>query len=461
MFCRYRTELLMRYIVASRRLFFASVALAAFVLSAPVQSETLPEALALAYANNAELNSARAGTRAVDERVPQALSGYRPRIDAFATTGLRHTNPGSNTTRQAGIGVTLSQPIFRGFRTENGVKAAESAVLASRERLRAVEQNVLYDAVIGYTDVVQARAILDLRRSNVRFLSEQARAAGDRLQVGEGTRTDVSQAEAALAAATAAVSLAQANLASAEAFYERVTGRRPGALAAPRSADKLLPASLDAAIGASRREHPAILSAIHNSDVASFNVSVIEGELLPSVSVEATVRQDWENGSSGSAASVIGRVAIPIYEGGQTYSRVRQAKEELGQARIDVDVARDQVQASLVAAWSGLQAARAQTVAVRAEINALELALEGIVEEQSVGQRTTLDVLDAQSNVINARITQVQAERDVVVASYAILSATGQLSRERLGLGVAAYEPKHHYEQVRDKWIGLRTPDGR
>ncbi|HUG63431.1 MAG TPA: TolC family outer membrane protein [Methylomirabilota bacterium] len=447
--------------------FALAVSIAAISTPSVARAESLEEALASAYANNSELNSARANTRAADEQVPQALSGYRPRVDAFAAAGAIYSHPngpGDFNRRSATIGLTLTQPIFRGFRTENSVKAAEAAVRASRERLRLTEQNVLGDAIIAYMDVVQARAVLNLRRSNVEFLSEQSRATRDRLEVGEGTRTDVAQADAAMAEATSFVSIAVADLAAATARYEQVVGNPPGSLAPTKPVDKLLPNNIEVAIEASRQQHPAIQASVHNADVAAFNVKVIEGELLPSLSLEASVDNSWENGtgaSPGTGASIFGRLSIPIYEGGVVYSRVRQAKETLGEARIEVDVARDQVLASLVSAWSALDSARAQTIASRAQISALQLALEGVIEEQRVGQRTTLDVLDAQNDVINARISQVRTERDVVVASYAILSAMGRLSRETLSLAVSAYKPEDHYIQVRDKWIGFRTPDGR
>jgi outer membrane protein len=453
--------------VASFRISLVPAAVALMLFAAPASSETLPEALASAYANNAELNAARASTRATDEAVPQALSGYRPRIDAFLDGGLIHSNPlglDSGETRQISTGIALVQPIFRGFRTQNGVKAAEAAVRASREQLRNIEQNVLGDAVIAYMDVVLARQVLALRKSNVEFLSEQARASRDRLEVGEGTRTDVAQADAAYALATSDVSGAEANLTAAAAVYNQVIGHEPGKLAPGKSVEPILPKSIDEAIAISRGNHPAIIAAEHNADVAGFNVKVIEGELLPTLQIEAGVSRAWEygyNAQGGTGASVFGRLSIPIYEGGQVYSRVREAKELLGQARIGVDVARDQVHAALVSAWGGLDASLANVTAARAQVDANKLALEGVIEEQRVGQRTTLDVLNAQADVINSQIQQVQTERNVVVASYAVLSAVGRLSRETLGLQVADYQPEHHYKQVRDKWIGLRTPDGR
>ena len=445
---------------------FLTAAIATLLGLQPARAESLNEALAAAYANNQDLNAARASTRAVDERVPQALAGYRPTITGTVTYGVtQFGGPSSNGSRTSlSTGITLVQPIFRGFRTENSVKAAEAAVKASREALRSAEQDVLFSAVEAYMNVIRDMAILDLREANVRFLNEQVRAATDRFQVGEGTRTDVAQSEASVAEASAAVSLARANLAASRANYERVIGRTPKGVKAPRPATALLPKSIESAITVSRAEHPAIQAAVHNADTAAFNVKVVEGELLPTVQLEASTSRQWDTGLGANdnvSGSVVGRVTIPLYEGGQVYSRVREAKETLGQRKIEVDGTRAQVQSALVSSWGALQAALAQIDAAASAVDANRLALEGIQEEQRVGQRTTLDVLDAQNTLINARVLQVTAERDAVVASYAVLSALGRLSKERLGLSVATYEPTQHYKQVRDKWFGLRTPDGR
>jgi outer membrane protein len=460
--------------VASKRFLLITAALGALFITTPLHAETLPEALASAYANNPTLNSARASTRATDEEVPQALSGYRPSVNANlqASGSWQDTLPsGSSSTANTGFsrglstGITVTQPIFLGFRTQNSVKAAEAAVEAARESLRNTEQNVLFDAAEAYMNVIRDSAILNLRQTNVRFLTEQVRAARDRFQVGEGTRTDVAQAEAAVAGAESDVSLAQANLQSSRAIYRQVIGRDPEALKAAKGVDNLLPRSLGAATEVSRDRHPAILASQFNADTAAFNVKIIEGELLPSVTLEGNVSRSWNDGFNSQGdetnATILGRISIPLYEGGQVYSRVRQAKETLGQRKIEVDTARDQVQAALISAWGSLEAARAQIVAARSGVEASQLALEGVIEEQRVGQRTTLDVLDAQNVLIDARVALVRADRDAVVASYAVLSAVGRLSSEDLSLQVATYKPEKHYKQVRDKWIGLRTPDGR
>ncbi len=471
--------------MAFRPSLYLSAAVGLFLaLSGAASAESLQEAMAAAYANNPSLNAARAGTRAVDENVPQALSGYRPTINGQISAGITATdtrfrlnsvsNWASTYTDTGAVKgeIKIVQPLYMGGRIDNGVKRAESAVKASREQLRNTEQSTLLDTASAYMNVILSGQVLELRKSNVAFLQEQVRASNDRFSVGEGTRTDVSQAQAALAAATAAVSAAQADLLTARANYVKVVGHEPKGLRSPGPITKLLPARLSAAIDASRTEHPMIRAAIHNADTASYNVSIQEGALLPSFVLQGAVSSTFAGSavSAGSstperARSLEGSVAavlsIPIYQGGSEYATVRQAKEELGQAKLQVDVARMSVDAALAQAWSALESARAQIVAAEASVKASRLALEGVVEEQKVGQRTTLDVLNAQSTLIDARLSEVGAQAQFVVASYSVVAAMGRLDRERLGLKVTAYKPEHHYEQVRDKWIGLRTPDGR
>lgn len=471
--------------MAFRSSLYLSAAVGLFVaMSGVASAETLQEAMAAAYANNPSLNAARAGTRATDEYVPQALSGYRPTINGQVSAGITATDTRFRATGTSNWASTYTdtgavqgqiqivQPIYMGGRIENGVQKAESAVKASREQLRNTEQSTLLDTASAYMNVILSGQVLELRQSNVAFLQEQVRAANDRFSVGEGTRTDVSQAQAALAAATSAVSSAQADLLTAKANYVKVIGHEPKSLRSPGPITKLLPAKLSAAVDASRTEHPMIRAAIYNADTASYNVEIEEGALLPSFVVQGTVGSTFAGNVSNNPASAPDRartldgsvaavLSIPIYQGGGEYATVRQAKEQLGQAKLQVDVARMSVDAALTQAWSALESAKAQIVAAEASVTASRLALEGVVEEQKVGQRTTLDVLNAQSTLIDARLSEVGAQAQFVVASYSVVAAMGRLDRERLGLKVQAYRPEQHYEQVRDKWIGLRTPDGR
>ncbi|WP_248304700.1 TolC family outer membrane protein [Breoghania sp. L-A4] len=436
---------------------------------AGADAQTLNNALAAAYSNNPTLNAARAELRGVDEGVAQALSGWRPQV--FGSLSAGHTStyprPGSSTHQNtATVGVQIDQPLFRGFRTVNGTRQAEAAVSAQRESLRSTEQTVMFDAAQAYMDVIRDTAIVSLRRSDIKFLDEQVRAARDRFQVGEGTRTDTAQADARLAAAQSSLNLALANLNASRAVFRQVIGVDANSLVPNTDIRRLVPRSMESAIASGTANHPAILAAQFNTDAAAFNVKSIEGELLPTVSLEGNLAHQWNPSSTGaindaSSASVFGRVSVPIYQGGAVSSRVRQAKEQLGNARILVDVARDQVRAAVVATWGQFQAAEASIVAARSQVEASQLALSGVVEEQRVGQRTTLDVLDSQRELITAQVTLVTAQRDSLVAAFALVSAIGRLTSEHLQLHVARYDPVEHAGKVRDKWFGLRTPDGR
>ncbi|ELT48085.1 MULTISPECIES: TolC family outer membrane protein [Brucella] len=429
-------------------------------------SETLTGALVKAYKNNANLNYSRAGVRVTDEGVAIAKSGYRPQITGSYNVG-RGKTPSSRGYRTTGtFGIELNQMLFDGFQTKNNVAAAETQVFAQRENLRNEEQNRLYEAVTAYMDVYRARQIAALRERNLAALNEQVRAARARLDVGEGTRTDVAQADASRSNAVAALNSARADVKSAEATYVQVIGVQPDKLATAAAA-KNLPASPDQAFSIAIAGHPGILATQYAVNAAGYNVKAKEGALLPSVGLTASAsRLDTYAGEGGSqtdgnSASIGVGVSIPIYTGGRTSAQVRQSKEQLGQARIEVDVVRDQVRQAIGSAWSQLEAARASVKANRDGISAAQLALDGVIEERKVGQRTTLDVLNAQNDLITAQIALVESERNVIVASYALLNATGRMTASQMGLQVAEYKPEEHYNAVKDKWFGLRTPDGR
>ena len=430
--------------------------------AAPTSAETLAEALAAAYANNAALNAQRAALRATDEGVPQALAGYRPTISGSADVGVKNTS--GVTTHPRGVALSIVQPIFSGHRTKNAVKIAETAVLAGRETLRRVEQDTLLAAVQAFMGLVRAQAILNLRNQNVSFQGEQVKAADDRLSVGEGTRTDVAQTKASLAAGQSELNAASAALNTAIALYELTIGHRPTRLGNAQAVDPMLPASLDASLAAAMKKNPSILAAGYNVDIASFNVNVLEGAKLPSVTLTGSLshRDDVSTpGSVSNSASLVGAVSIPIYAGGSRNSAVREAKQTLGQRRIEYDLARAQIRQAVISAWGSLDAARAQIRAANARVSAERLVLSGVTEERKVGQRTTLDVLNAQQDLLDARVGQVRAQHDRVVAAYALLVAIGMLDARSLGLKVKYYDPGDHYGQVRDLWHGLRTTDGR
>ncbi|MBV6487795.1 MAG: Outer membrane efflux protein BepC [Pseudorhodoplanes sp.] len=440
-------------------------------------ADTIETALVQAYQNNPQVNAQRAAVRATDENVPQALSGYRPTISATGSVGTFYSNTTSETTtggrtlrstsegsvNPRSVGATITQNLFNGFQTTNRTRQAEAQVFAARETLRVIEQTVLLDAVTAYMNVLRDRAILDLQRRNVEVIQEQLRQTRDRFNVGEVTRTDVAQAESRVAAAQSQMLAAQANYTTSRAVYRRVIGVDPGALKPGTPVDRLSPRTLDLAIAQGQTENPAVGAAEHGVDVAALQVKVSEGALYPSLSVSGSVQKGYDTSLStveSLQASVTGQLTVPIYQGGSEYSTIRQSKETLGQRRLELALNRDQARANVVQVWGQLEAAKAQITATQAQVTAAEIALNGVREEARVGQRTTLDVLNAQQELVNARVALVTAQRDRVVASYALLSAVGRLSVAVLGLQVPIYDPITHYYQIRDSWIGVRTPDG-
>jgi outer membrane protein len=460
----------------------AAVIIAAAWMAVPrhAVAETLETALSHAYQNNPQLNAQRAIVRSTDEGVPQALSGYRPRLSATADIGPQYTetltkgaspatgqtvyNRQSSTVTPHGVGVTGTQTLYNGFQTGNRTRQAESQVFAARETLRLFEQTVLLDAATAYMNLLRDGAILDLQRRNVEVLNEQLRQARDRFNVGEVTRTDVAQAESRVAAGRSQFLTAEANYTTSRATYRRVIGMEPGKLSPGTPVDRLSPRSLDLAVIQGSTEHPSVTAAMYGVDVALLQVKIAEGALYPTVTLTGNVQKRYETSVAtleSLQASLIGQITVPIYQGGAEYATVRQSKETLGQKRLDLDTTRDQARAIVVQSWGQLEAGKAQIQATQAQVSAAEIALNGVREEARVGQRTTLDVLNAQQELVNARVALVSAQRDRVVASYALLAATGRLAAQPLGLGIATYDPRVHYHQVRDSWVGVRTPDGK
>jgi outer membrane protein len=461
-------------------------------VGAPMASaDTLPGALTQAYVCNPQLNSQRAVVRATDEGVPQALSGYKPRVTAAATLGQQYTTGVSKTLFAAGqvgagspligtpnypraaagftpstVGVTVNQTLYNGLQTANRTRQAESNTSIARETLRVAEQTILLNSATVYMDLLRDEALLELQRRNVEVLQEQLRQTRDRFIVGEVTRTDVAQAESRLAAGRASVLSAEAAVARSRATYRQVICYEPGKLAPGAPVDRLSPSRLAVAIEIARARHPSVGVAMFGIDFALLQVKINEGSLYPAVNLLGTVTQQWEQAVDRQSlqqfnAFVQANVSVPIYQGGGEYSLIRQAKETVGQKRIDLDTARDAAQANVTTVWGQLEAAKAQILATQAQVASAEIALNGVREEARVGQRTTLDVLNAQQELVNARTALVIAQHDRVVASYNLLGGVGELNLPKLGLNIPLYDPMVHYEQVRDAWAGVRIPDGR
>jgi len=439
------------------------------------RAETIGGALVKAYLTNPDINTQRAGVRVADENVPKANAGYLPTVEASGNIGIQRgqaniitgagESPSTNfLAKPRGVALQASETVFNGSRTLNSIRQAESQVFGAREQLRNTEQNTLLSALTAYMDVLEDTAILGLDRNNVDVLREQLRETRDRFTVGEVTRTDVAQAEASLASAQAIALSAEATLQAAVARYRQFIGDQPTSLAPVKPLVRPLPKSLPEAISISQIEHPAIGGSLHGIDAAQLQVKIAEGALYPTIGVSASVSQQYDvNGEPGIhvlSGQIMGQINIPIYQGGAEYAATRQAKESLSQQEIQTDSLRNQVRQAVVAAWGLNEASVGVVRAARAAVSANEVALTGVREEAKVGQRTTLDVLNAQQALLQARTTLVQAEHDQVVDSYSLLSAIGRLNIPTLGLSVAEYDPRVHFDQVKNKWIGLRTPSG-
>lgn len=457
----------------------AVVLLLAQIGPTPALADTIEAALVRAYQNNPQLNAQRALVRSTDENVPQALSGYRPKVSVTASAGYQYTDTLSTAGGSAAVGVvrtethganpprsvgaTVTQTLFNGQQTANKTRVAESQVSGAREGLRVLEQTVLLSAATIYMDYLRDSAIVEVQKSNVRVLEQTLKQTRDRFNVGEVTRTDVAQSEAQLAAGRTQELTAEANLNTTRSNFRRIIGNEPQNLAPGSPVDRFLPATLPMAVELSLIENPNVTAAMFGIDVSFLQVKVNEGALLPTVSLQASVQQSYEQTMTTPrtlGASAIAQVSVPVYQGGAEYSLIRQSKENLAQQRLALEQTRDQTRANCVSAWGQLEAGKAQVSSAQAQVTASEVALNGVREEAKAGQRTTLDVLNAQQALVNARVALVTAQHDRVVASYSVLNSVGRLSPQVLNLQTTTYDPSVHYQQVRDSWFGVRAPDG-
>lgn len=432
-------------------------------INSPVSSETLTEALTQAYQYNPRLMAQRARLRSVDEQVPQALSGWRPSLTASGNAGYRHIDQQEDKAIDASdnlfnrrVNATIEQPLFRGGRTMAATRSAENSVRAERARLWSAEQNILLSATTAYVDVVAAAAVVELQIRNEQRLGRQLEATRDRFRVGEVTKTDVFQSEARLARATAERIRAEGALEAQRAVYKNVVGVLPGAVTKP-PVPTPLPPSREAAIAGALGGNPDILAAEFDERASMDDIDLVRGELLPSVSLVGEAEREWEAAREGSRfdtleASV--RMTVPLYQAGGTYARLRAAKQTAAERRRLMDQARRNAEEAASQGFTNLQTARAATKSFVKQVQANEVALEGVKREADVGARTVLDILDAEQELVDSQVRLVQAEREEVVASYELTAATGALTADKLQLPVEQYDPEAHYREVRGRWFG-------
>jgi len=429
-------------------------------------SETLKDALATAYSNNPSLQGARAGLRATDEGVAQALSNWRPSVSFTQTYSREFTWNNTRSTTGSGkltaarnprsASLTLTQTLYRGGRTIAHTASAENSVLSSRASLDATEQSVLLNAALAYVNVYRDQAVLELNINNEQVLRRQLEATQDRFDVGELTRTDVSQAKARLAGSTADRIQSEGNLKSSRAAYFSAVGVMPEKLEAPEAlAD--LPVSEEDAVAMALKEHPDMLTALYTEKASQFDADAVAGELLPTLSVTGTLSRADEASTGVSRAeekSVVATLSVPLYQSGSVYSRLRAAKQTTAQNRLNIEQTRRDVTEATKIAWDSLVTAQARITSFNAQIDAAQIALEGVQREAQVGSRTVLDVLDAEQELLDAKVSLVRAERDLAAAVVQLKESIGQLTASKLALGVETYDATKHYEEVRDTWFG-------
>ena len=413
-----------------------------------------------APASAAPTRTCRRRWRATGRRSSRALPGLQE---------VRNLLPGNIIQRASlqpwTIGLTVSQVLYNGNKTANNVRVAELQVMSGREALRNVGQGVLLDAVTAYMNVMANGALQESQRANVDVLREILATTKRRLNAGDVTPTDTAQAEARLSRGLADLNAAEVALAISKEIYAQVIGQPPSHLQAAMPVDRLVPVTQVAAVDTSIHENPAVLGAGYDVDVAQTSIKVAESALLPTVSLQGSASRTRDTDTSLTTtatdqASTLGQVNVPIYDGGTAASQTRQAKEMTSQSRLVLEQVRNQTRTAVVSAWVTNEGTKIALKAAESEVHAADVALQGVRRENQGGQRTTIDVLNAQQDLTNARARQITSQRDRVIASYTLLSAVGRLDVHNLNLNTPDYLPEVHYHQVRDAWHGLRTPSG-
>lgn len=444
-----------------RRLALALVAALVAGSAGPVAAENITDALSDAYNTNPDLAAQRAVLRQSDERVSQALANWRPSIVISGEGGLSRYKTSQISTRQnlrpRFAEVTLTQPLFRGLRTLAETRATEAEVQAARAQLQQREQDVLLAAITVYMDVIRDEAVVKLQQSNVNVLDQQLTATNARFRVGELTRTDVAQAEARLAGSRADLTRAQADLAISRAAYQRVIGHPPGNLVEPKMLGTV-PKTEEETILLAGEKNPSVRSAMFRVDAAGHRVDLAFGVLLPTVNLHASASRAYDQNVRGDRFEryeLLAQVTIPLYQNGAEYSRVREAKQFWGQRRLELDSARRAAIETATRAWRNYQAELARIQSITTQINSASIALEGVRQEAQVGSRTILDVLNAEQELLNAKVSLVRTQHDASIAYYQVQSAVGLLQARILSLPVQYYDEEEYYKENRFKWLGL------
>ncbi len=440
-----------------------------FVMTCTAHAESLFEALAYTYETNPTLEASRAYLRSVDERVGQAKAGWRPNLSAVGNatyTDQRYKNyPGTddfdydNDAYDAGL--SLTQPIFSGFKTVSGVNYAETIVKQERENLKSTEQAVLLNSAVAYVDVITQRAVLELQKNQEQVLARHLKSYQKRFEVGDLTKTDVAQSEARLEGAKTNRIVAEGDLETANAAYVSMVGRKPPEKTRVNDLDKFLPKTLSECLDIMRTNNPSLKAAEFADEASQYNITLQRGDLLPELNVNAGAGYQWgqplpqlDDKYDGHYWQIGANLTVPLYQGGGEYAKVREAKQLANQARINLEQVKRDLVKSTTQAWEQYRSTKSSIESIEAQIKASKMALDGVIREADVGSRTVLDVLDAEQEYLNNRVQLVQAERNMTVAALNLLSAMGHMTAGSLKLNVAQYNPQDYYENVSTKLIG-------
>lgn len=442
--------------------------LVATALVTQARAADIFDAMGAAYEKNPTLSGQRAYVRAVDENVAIAKSGFRPNLALQGSYSDAHTHNDVNPDVFGGYNksasAVVSQSIFSGFSTYNSVKAADKNVSAAQNNLYNVEQQILLEASTAYLNVLCNESILKLQENNEKLLKKRLDETRERFNVGEVTRTDVSQAQARHSQAQSDRIAAEGNLAASKATYLEVVGEEPVDLTEPKGLGALFPESLEAALAYARENNYAVKAAQNSFDAQEYTVSANTGALLPQVSFDAAatrgksesrITKDPETNSFTWGVNM----TVPLYNAGESRARIRQSKYQKWQAQEAVLQAERDMVSAVTSNWEYMVSNKAQIDSVKAQIKAYEIALDGVQQEEALGNRTILDVLDAYQELLESNVQEVQARRDYYISGMQLLLSMGKLTAKDLNLPVELYNVEKHSQDTRNRWLSLSVDD--
>ncbi len=445
----------------NRLSYLAAALMVTFTFHQQAYSDTLKDAMAAAYLGNPTLQAQRAALRALDETINQAKSGWRPSIVGSGRYGYKNsetiaTFASSGNTNPRSLSLEVRQPVFNSMKTVNSTNEAQNRVNAGRAQLINTEQRILLDAVTAYMGVMRDIAVLELTINNVAVLKRQLEASEDRFRVGEITRTDVAQSKARLSRSISEKILSEAALSASRAAFKKTVGMSPANLEEPVNLPAM-PASEEAAYDMARQFNPELLAAMFTEKAARYNVKKQYGGLGPTVEIVGRLSKSWENFSTtdrSTVKEVLAQMTLPLYQSGAVSSNIRQSRQVENQRRLETVSVERAVEEQVRNAWENYREATARIVSSEDQVTANDIALEGVRQESEVGSRTTLDVLDAEQELLDSRVSLVRAQRDQHVAAYTLLMVIGKLTAQEMALDVAQYDPSRNRDNVENKFFG-------